>query len=181
MRKLRRTEVFLSSRMTDVDDAWAARFDPALALPHLFGPHVTGCIDTFPIYVSRPKDAAQQRALYAGKYGAHVVKVQVICNHRGAPTWYSALHVGRKHDLKVWKENRAPLAPGEQLLGDKAYKAEGGPFRGLLRCWLRRFPRCFLRCWLRCWLRCPLRFWLRCWLRCSLRCLPHSDDAWIIV
>lgn len=57
---------------------WESRLDEANRLPYIFGPEVTSCIDTFPIYVQRPRDAVQQRMLYNRKYGSHVVKVAIF-------------------------------------------------------------------------------------------------------
>lgn len=45
-------------------------------LPAVFGRSVTGCIDTFPIMINRPK-GKKQRFFYNGKYACHVVKVDL--------------------------------------------------------------------------------------------------------
>ena len=69
MRDLHRTEEYLSSRMNEVRYAWEHRHDIHNALPHYFGRYCTGSVDTFPVYVSRPKDYWWQKKLYNGKYG----------------------------------------------------------------------------------------------------------------
>jgi hypothetical protein len=53
---------------------WDARFNPGNHLPHTFGSQVTGSIDSYPIFISRPP-ARVQRLYYNGKYAGHVMKV----------------------------------------------------------------------------------------------------------
>ena len=65
----------LAENMIEITDAWNARHRPENVLPHLFGMNVTGCLDTFPIYIFKPKDSAWARALFQGKYGGPVLKV----------------------------------------------------------------------------------------------------------
>jgi hypothetical protein len=60
-------ERYLSSVIEELREAWDNRLGERNRLPHAFGPHVTGSIDTFPINVNRPKDALHQRLLYNGK------------------------------------------------------------------------------------------------------------------
>lgn len=64
--------------------------------------------------------------MYNGKYGGHVAKVQVVCDHRGSVMWWSGPHIGTIHDLNLYREYSPPLLPNEQLLADKAYVG-GGP------------------------------------------------------
>ena len=44
-----------------------------------------------------------------------------MCDHSGAPMFYSGPHLGVISDNKIYKLYTPPLAPGETLLGDKAY------------------------------------------------------------
>ena len=60
----------------ELEAAWDDRFSPANELPHVFGPRVTGAIDTFPIIINRPQKGNMQRHFYNGKYACHVVKVR---------------------------------------------------------------------------------------------------------
>lgn len=68
---------YLASVIDEMDDAWRSRHDEANALPHVFGPTVTGCIDTFPIIINRPALGNDQRFFYNGKYANHIVKVSL--------------------------------------------------------------------------------------------------------
>ena len=137
--------------MDEVPTAWNARQGEHNRLPHLFSSHVTGSVDTFPVYVSRPKNAWWQKKLYNGKYGAnvnthdlriltfrecahyahlggHVAKFQIACDHRGTPIYWSGPHLGTMHDIKIWKQNSAKLGPRERWLADKAYCSKGTQF-----------------------------------------------------
>ena len=69
-------ETHLASVIDELHDLWRHRFRIDNRLPHLFPRTTTGCIDTFPIYISRPDRADVQRAFYNGKYGGHVIKVR---------------------------------------------------------------------------------------------------------
>jgi hypothetical protein len=149
--RMRQTEAYLASRMDEVDTAWAARNGDHNRLPHMFDEHVTGSLDTFPVYVSRPKDSWWQTKLYNGKYGTchaffrstrisashayplpsflrsggHVVKFQLACDHQGVPFFWTGPHIGTVHDMRLWELNPAPLARRERLLADKAYNKKG--------------------------------------------------------
>jgi hypothetical protein len=119
------SEEYLSSVIDELRHSWDARRSSGNFLPDTFGTSVTGCVDTFPIVIYRPKSQGEnedpQKLFYNGKYGCHVVKVQLVCDNRGAPMWFSGPHLGITHDLTLFKENRPPLDEQEQLLGDKAY------------------------------------------------------------
>ena len=136
-------------RTRAIVQAWDERFNNN-RLPHVFSDRVTGSIDTFPIYITRPPNALQ-RQYHNGKYGGHVLKVksarvrtsahgcarmriilspsfravscqvQAVCDHSGNLMWYSGPHIGVTHDVRLFRENTPPLDRGEQLLGDKAY------------------------------------------------------------
>lgn len=47
----------------------------------------------------------------------------MICSLRGIPIWFTGPHPGVTADVTLWKQYRplAAMAPGEQLLADKAY------------------------------------------------------------
>lgn len=45
----------------------------------IFGRNVKGIVDTFPIYLHRPRSRAWNRALYQGKYKSTVMKVRLRC------------------------------------------------------------------------------------------------------
>jgi hypothetical protein len=66
---------YLASVIDELSSTWNARAFACNRLPQPFDVGVVGCIDTFPIYVSRPRNAAWQSHLYNGKYKGHVVKV----------------------------------------------------------------------------------------------------------
>ena len=68
MARLHRTENYLASRVNEVALAWSVRFEDHNALPHYFGRYCTGSVDTFPVYVQRPRDSWLQKKLYNGKY-----------------------------------------------------------------------------------------------------------------
>jgi len=119
-------EEHLSSVIDEIHHAWTNRLQSHNHLPHQFSSNVTGCLDTFPVYVVRPLNSHWQRCMYNGKYGGHVAKVQVICDHRGSVIWWSGPHIGTMHDLRLYREYPPPLLPNEQILADKAYVG-GGP------------------------------------------------------
>ena len=66
----------MAAVINELDEAWDLRKEPGNELPHVFTRQVTGCIDSFPIMVNRPKKGNLQRLFYNGKYGCHVVKVR---------------------------------------------------------------------------------------------------------
>lgn len=86
--------------------------------------------------VLRPKQSDWQSALYNGKYGTHVLKVQVstymllfrdsqtlqvMCDFSGTPVFFSGPHIGVRSDIRLWQEHGAALDAGELVLADKAY------------------------------------------------------------
>ena len=141
---------YLASVIDELSSPWNARAFIYNRLPQPFDVGIVGCIDTFPIYVSRPANAAWQSHLYNGKYKGHVVKVtstffycipschsfscslcvcvclvvlqiQAVCDHSGCIIWFSGPHIGTTSDIKLYQQFTPPLVPGERLLGDKAY------------------------------------------------------------
>jgi hypothetical protein len=116
---------YLSGTLNELTGPWTDRHSPDNRLPHLFNHRVTGCIDSFPIYVTRPTDADWQYALYNGKYKGHVLKVTLICDHHGTPIWYSGPDIGTTHDKTLYMKHPPPITDIEQLLGDKGYQGVG--------------------------------------------------------
>jgi hypothetical protein len=119
--RIRLWERDLADRVDELSDAWNNRDNASNVLPHLFPPTVIGCVDTFPIYVSRPTDSHFQSQLYNGKYSCHVLKVQVVVDHSGTILWYSGPHIGTTHDIELTRRYPPPLADGEEVLADLAY------------------------------------------------------------
>jgi hypothetical protein len=111
----------LASRVDELNEVWNDRHAPTNALPHLFPASVVGCVDSFPIFCSRPTDSFYQSSTYNGKYGGNVLKVQAVCDHSGAFLWYSGPHLGTTHDLTLYRQHPPELDNGDQLLADLAY------------------------------------------------------------
>ena len=118
---IRRWEEDLASRVDELNEVWNDRHAPTNALPHLFPASVVGCVDSFPIFCSRPTDSFYQSSTYNGKYGGNVLKVQAVCDHSGAFLWYSGPHLGTTHDLTLYRQHPPELDNGDQLLADLAY------------------------------------------------------------
>jgi len=70
---MRKVEEALACQMESVID-WDIRLDINNRLPHVFPATCTGNIDTFPVYIERPKEEMQS-ATYSGKYKSCVLKV----------------------------------------------------------------------------------------------------------
>jgi hypothetical protein len=112
---------YLASRMLSVlDYCWDRRKQFPNPVVNIFGDDCFGCVDTFPIYVRRPKKRAWRRALYNGKYKSHVVKVQIIGGFAGVPLFLSGPHPGTPSDIELWRRYSPDLS-GDRILGDKAY------------------------------------------------------------
>lgn len=100
--RLRKTEAYLANRMKAVfNQAFEVREEKQNALSHVFPASVTGCVDTFPIFIKRPK-SSRQKLFYNGKYKGHVLKVtRQHARHRhtvGAADRGSPRHT----DLVLW-------------------------------------------------------------------------------
>ena len=110
---------------------WHARFEQRNQLPvpeALFDGLVTGHLDTFPIYLCKPQDGAWQRFTYNRKYGANVLKVQMIVDNTGTPMWLSGPHLGTIHDFRLARQHMpASMQANERFLADKAYHGRGMP------------------------------------------------------
>jgi len=97
MQRIKERARYLALCMTDVQIAFAQRFEATNVLPHLFPSFVTSVYDSFPIVVQRPRRRSLRRLVYCGKYKLCVLKVQVAVSHAGVPIWYSGPHLPR-HD-----------------------------------------------------------------------------------
>ena len=86
---------------------------------------VTSTRDGLPVYVSAPRNRFLQRLLFSGKYNAYCVKIcYTIALGAGFPIDYTGIHIGTRHDGRVFREDvalRAKIYPWEYWLGDKAY------------------------------------------------------------
>ena len=106
---------------------WHARLGQHNRLPdvpsELFGGQVTGHLDTFPIYLCRPQNSLWQRFTYNGKYGANVLKVQMVVDNTGTPMWLSGPHLGSWADIRLARQHMPDVEQCERLLADKAYCA----------------------------------------------------------
>jgi hypothetical protein len=107
--------------MNDMNDVWNRRHDMINRIPHLFQNMLSGSIDTFPVVVQRPTDKKTSSYLYNGKYKKHVLKVQMMCDHSGAPCLLSGPHLGVINDIVIFRNNPPPLENDECIFGDKAY------------------------------------------------------------
>ena len=78
------------------------------------------CVDTFPVYLRRPKK--NQRWWYQAKYHAHVAKIQAVTDLKGNILWISGPHLGSTGDITLWRWYRPSWLRAEEIiLGDKAY------------------------------------------------------------
>ena len=75
-RLLNQQTKYLAETMNEVNQRFPQRFSDANKIPHIFPPLVAASVDTFPVYVNRPKSSIWQKKLYNGKYKGHVIKVQ---------------------------------------------------------------------------------------------------------
>lgn len=79
LKRIKRRIAFLAATMTDVAEAAARRFEPDNALPHVFPPHVTASVDTFPVRIARPESSALRKISYSGKHKTWALKVFELC------------------------------------------------------------------------------------------------------
>jgi hypothetical protein len=75
--RIRRATRYLAKTMSDVRGAAASRRSVRNQLPHVFGSHVVGCFDTFPIYIHRPSSRRLRSISYDGKKKRFALKVFV--------------------------------------------------------------------------------------------------------
>jgi hypothetical protein len=140
--RLRETEEYLVSRMKLIfNNSFPVRKESQNNLSHVFPSSVSGCVDTFPIFIRRPR-GRWQSACYNGKYKGHVLKVslhaqhnnkttlyallqiQIVVDHTGSPIWWSGPHLGTTADVEIWRANHPTLDVNEKLLADKAYQGD---------------------------------------------------------
>lgn len=130
---IQRWSAWLAARMRNAEvlHAWDARLQPLNSLPvpaALFTGRVIGSVDTFPIYLSKPKHKGWQTATYSGKYAGNVLKVQMIVDNSGTPIWLSGPHMGSYADIRLARRHMpAGMAEDERILGDRAYCADDMP------------------------------------------------------
>ena len=77
LRLFDRLEHYLASCMTDIQQAFLQRRDPSNHLPHVFSSKVTACVDTFPVFIQKPRRTDQLLRVYQGKFKRPVLKFQV--------------------------------------------------------------------------------------------------------
>ena len=95
---------------------WKRRKKLDNRLPFPWARDIHGSVDTKAIYVRRPR--YHQHLLYNGKYGSHVIKIQVIVDNHGVPMDVRGPFVGRRHDVVIWRSSRPLIARnGSRFLG----------------------------------------------------------------
>ena len=97
--------------------------------------HVTGIVDTFPIYVPAPHDFAQRQLLFQPKYDACVLKMQLGISFMGNIILWTGPHFGTTADITIWEQTWVahPFLPWEWWLADLGYVGA----LGLLYKWKR--------------------------------------------
>jgi len=98
---------------------WSERENPYNHVPHY--PHsINSIVDTFPIHVSQPKNAAFARELYNTKYGGCIYKVLIIISFLGTILYLKAPFPGTVYDGHIYQDTTSerPRLPGEFTLGD---------------------------------------------------------------
>jgi hypothetical protein len=76
---------------------WDDRLDLYNHTPH-FAKHVTGVVDTVPIYVQQPQNSFLSKALYNPKYASTIYKIQLGFDFLGRIVVYSGPHLGTQYD-----------------------------------------------------------------------------------
>jgi DDE superfamily endonuclease len=92
-------------------------------ISQVFGKNLVGIVDSFPVYVRRPRSNKLNGLLYSGKYKSCVVKFNLVVNFCGVPLLIDGPHIGSRHDARLWKEhimNR--LSEIDKVLGDRGYQ-----------------------------------------------------------
>ena len=101
---------------------WTDRHDPMNHVPH-FPFYCVGIVDTFPVVVSQPSDPRQARRYYQPKYGACVMKVQIIVDLNGLIIFATFLHQGTSGDARIWRHHHPRFLGREFVLADGAYSS----------------------------------------------------------
>lgn len=94
--------------------------------------YCVGIVDTFPVVISQPSDSRQARRFYQPKYGACVIKVQVIIDLNGLIIFASFPHQGITGDALIWRRWRPNFIGREFVLADGAYTSSAhvvAPYR----------------------------------------------------
>lgn len=112
---IKRDLMSLALVIDELSAPFQQRHHPSNCLPHVFGANVTSCIESFPIVITRPDDADWQTLTCNGKYGANVLKAQLVCDNKGTPIWFSGPHVGTLHDMTLCEMYPPPVIEGEQI------------------------------------------------------------------
>lgn len=81
----------LSSVMNEIENSLLNRFKPDNRIPVVFSSKVTMSVDTFPIRITRVSKGFH---CYNGKYGDHVMKIQVCCMHTGEIVHWTGPNIG---------------------------------------------------------------------------------------
>jgi hypothetical protein len=122
---LQRRLSYLSPRIsTLVQEKWNRRFNQENPCSTMFGVGCFGSVDSFPIFIRRPKDNDLQAACYSGKYKRHCLKVQVVVDFHGCPIFVSGPHLGAKSDIALWRNFGPAMGSGDFVLGDKGYQGD---------------------------------------------------------
>ena len=99
---------------------WGDRHDPYNHVDWLPF-YCVGVVDTFPVIISQPSDTRQARRFYQPKYGACVMKVQIIIDLNGLIIFASFPHQGVTGDALIWRRSRPLFIGREFALADGAY------------------------------------------------------------
>lgn len=125
MKRIRKSVLYLAAAMSDIiPENWNNRYNIKNPLRGIIDGNVIGYIDTAPIRIRRPKNAAWNEATYnGGKYKKNVLKMQIIVGHSGLPLFVSGPHIGVRSDCRLWREHGCfhRMMPGDLIIGDKAY------------------------------------------------------------
>jgi len=98
---------------------WNERLNPYNHTPH-FPYFATSIVDTFPVHVSQPSNAAFARTLFNPKYGGCVWKVLIVISFLGTIVFFKAPFPGTVYDGHIWQDTalERPHVHGEFTLGD---------------------------------------------------------------
>jgi len=114
---------YLSERINLIQHFWNNRFDFDNVVPHLFSSMVTGILDSSGLRRNRSVLREVKQRSYSGKFKAHVMKIQLVCDLHGRVIWMSGPHPGTDNDGLIWKTNNPwnLMHSEESFLADKAY------------------------------------------------------------
>ena len=119
---IRPTIYILADNINFID--WNLRLWHYNHTPH-FDRLVTLSVDCFPIRICGSSNRWVRRLTRSGKYQEYVLKGELtVMVGSGLPVDYTGLHIGVRHDGRIWKENekrKQSMHPHEYGIGDKAY------------------------------------------------------------